>query len=190
MINGIGTNPHAAHHFGAIREKLFKRADSNGDGQLSKDEVSAALPPGRKGNVDTLFTRLDTNQDGFISEAENAAPANRTSHRGAPQNADPAQLAQQIFEKADTDKDGKITATELEQIFKGDHSSDQINNFLKAIDSDGDGAVSQPELEGFLKQLFTAFQASGATQDSSASYDNTGFPQATDAPASTFTQTA
>lgn len=42
----------------------FAKLDSNGDGKLSKDEVSASE------HLSKNFTMLDRDSDGFVSEAE------------------------------------------------------------------------------------------------------------------------
>src|SRR5262245_5132229 len=123
MINGIRGSAYAAHNFDAIRPNRFRKADANGDGQVTKEELSAVLPRGRKGpGVDQIFTRVDTNQDGSIGEAENKAALEEIrTHRGAHEPFDGSRVAEQVFAKIDQDKDGKITQSELQEIFKGHH---------------------------------------------------------------------
>ncbi len=59
---------------------LFKRTDANGDGKITKDELTTALqnapkgPDGTKGpNVDDLFSKLDADGNGEITEVEHEA---------------------------------------------------------------------------------------------------------------------
>ena len=57
---------------GAMREKAeehFKAADSNGDGQLSLDEVQAKMP-----KLAERFGTLDKDKNGFLSKSELQRP--------------------------------------------------------------------------------------------------------------------
>jgi Ca2+-binding EF-hand superfamily protein len=57
---------------GAMREKAeehFKAADSNGDGQLSLDEVQARMP-----KLADRFGTLDKDKNGFLSKSELQRP--------------------------------------------------------------------------------------------------------------------
>jgi len=188
MLNGIRGSAYAAFNFDAIRPNRFRKADKDGDGQVSKEELSAVLPKGRKGpGVDQIFARVDTNQDGLITKAKNqAALEDIRSHRGSHEPFDATHIAEQVFAKVDQDKDGKISQAELEQVFKGHHSASEIENFFKTIDTDNDGSITQSELEGVLQKIFETLKAPGAN----TSYDNTGVPQPTTDPNTTFTQTA
>jgi Ca2+-binding EF-hand superfamily protein len=50
-------------------EKVFDMADTNKDGFVSKDELSAVM--GQNGNnIDKLFSKVDTDNDGLISRTE------------------------------------------------------------------------------------------------------------------------
>ncbi len=72
-IAGIGSNT-----VSQIRQALFRKLDTNGDGVIDKTEMKAALQSGKKvsaaGNKDAslgqVFGKLDTNGDGVISESE------------------------------------------------------------------------------------------------------------------------
>jgi hypothetical protein len=58
----------------ALWQELLKRADKDGDGQISKSDFQAAL--GKSADsaaTDQVFDAMDTNQDGFVSAAEYAA---------------------------------------------------------------------------------------------------------------------
>ena len=59
-------------------EEMFTKADTDGDGQLSKAEFSAMASKHSRGSTqetDTgkVFDEMDTTQDGFVSQAEFAA---------------------------------------------------------------------------------------------------------------------
>ena len=119
----------------------FKAVDANGDGTLTTQEIGAAelkVLQQRAGVVrtrlDAEFTKLDTNKDGQLSKAEfmAAAPSGPTAApNGAPalaqldKNKDgkvsldeyrAPRLA--VFDKADTNHDGSISAAEQQALAK------------------------------------------------------------------------
>lgn len=54
-----------------IAAKIFERADTDGDGSLTKDELIAALPKGASSAaIDNLFANGDTDGNGAISQSE------------------------------------------------------------------------------------------------------------------------
>lgn len=77
-------------------EAEFKKLDTNHDNRLSLDEFKAAAPARKAGTGDRLLARFDTNKDGKVTIAEYRAP----------------QLAN--FDKADTDRNGTLTAQEAQ----------------------------------------------------------------------------
>ncbi len=119
----------------------FKAVDTNGDGTLTTQEISAAelkVLQQRTGTVrarlDGEFTKLDTNKDGQLSRAEfmAAAPTGpTTAPNGAPS------LAQ-----LDTNKDGKVTLDE--------YRKPRLAVFDKA-DTNHDGTISAAEQQAFAK---------------------------------------
>lgn len=104
--------------------EMLSRADTDGDGKVSKAEFIAA----RTAEMEQVFTRIDANDDGFIdtAEAEQAASRSREmAARGglgrgeAPRRptgemaaGEPGAMAEQIFERMDTDGDGKLSRDE------------------------------------------------------------------------------
>ena len=119
----------------------FKAIDTNGDGTLSVQEISAAelkvlqtRAGAVRGRLDAEFAKLDTNKDGQLSKAEfmAAAPAGPTT---APNGA-PA-LAQ-----LDKNKDGKVSIDE--------YRAPRLSVFDKA-DTNHDGTISTAEQQTFAK---------------------------------------
>ena len=113
----------------------FKASDSNGDGVLSVQEVSAAEAKGLKQRVGVArqrmeqeFTKLDTNKDGQLSKAEfmAAAPTGPTT---APNGAN-------ILAQLDKNKDGKVSVDEYRAPLLGR---------FDAIDTNHDGTISNAE---------------------------------------------
>ena len=102
-------------------EMLFKHGDVNNDGVISEDEIPADLPE----PIKALLKAADKNQDKKVSAEEFAAaikdhplpppPMGGTPMRGRGELGrmpDP----KEVFQKWDTDKDGKLS---LEEFTKG-----------------------------------------------------------------------
>ena len=67
---------------GGRASQYFAMLDTNGDGAVSKDELSAALTPsGNADKTDALFTKLDTDNDGSVSLDELRAAIRESRHR-------------------------------------------------------------------------------------------------------------
>lgn len=123
-------------------ESLLKLLDANGDGKVSRDEFAKIL---------TLFDVLDKDHNGDLSPDElngffRAVNESQTQATGGVE-------VNNLFEKYDKNKDGKITAEELgnERIFK-------------SLDLNKDGVIDRAEAETALKQLKKAAEAKKASQ--------------------------
>ncbi len=94
---------------------MMMRADTNGDGMISRAEFIAAS--------DQRFARLDKNGDGFITADELGDMAGRgpgggvmaadTDHDGKVSHAEFIALAKARFAKLDANGDGQITPDEM-----------------------------------------------------------------------------
>ncbi len=109
--------------------KLFNGADANGDGQVTADELTANLASKAGASASTtdlaakaagLIKGGDTNGDGSLSLAEFQAMApppphgHRSDGDGGDQTAASAPpAAATSYNPADTNKDGKVSMTEL-----------------------------------------------------------------------------
>ena len=109
----------------------FSRADTNGDGKLSRAEVEKAMA-----HLLGKFDRIDTNKDGQLSRGE--LNAWKKAHRGERQ----AKAAER-FRHADTDGDGAISRAEAEK-----HAPRLAKKFDQ-IDSNKDGKLTQDELRAY-----------------------------------------
>ena len=116
-------SPRAAGHFG--------KADTNGDGKLSRAEAEKAMP-----YLAGKFDSIDTNKDGQLSRSELSAW--KKAHKGERQ----AKAAER-FKHADTDGDGAISRAEAEK-----HAPRLVKKFDQ-IDSNKDGKLTQEELRAY-----------------------------------------
>lgn len=112
--------PRGAGHFG--------KADTNGDGKLSRAEVDKAMP-----RLLAKFDSIDANKDGQLSRGEFYAW--KKAHRGERQ----AKAAER-FRHADTDGDGAISRAEAEK------HAPRLAKKYEQIDSNKDGKLTQEEL--------------------------------------------
>jgi len=117
-------------------QQRFNAVDTNHDGQLDANEISAMqqreLQQARgveQQRLDAEFTKLDTNKDGQLSKAEFMAAAPPLQARATPQ---------QMIGQVDTNKDGKISLQEFE--------AGPLGTFNK-LDANKDGTVTPQEIQ-------------------------------------------
>ncbi|WP_439137932.1 EF-hand domain-containing protein [Roseicyclus sp.] len=84
---------------------MLARADTNGDGDLSRDELIAAATVRASEQIDRMLARADGNSDGILSAEEIAAM----------QDGRRADRMARMFERLDADDNGSLSAEELEQ---------------------------------------------------------------------------
>ena len=138
-------------------QELLRKADKDGDGKVSKDELKAVMPQSNTGpGVDNLFAKIDTNNDGFIDKAEDAAAlakVHRGRHHGAPNPL-------QVFRDADKDGDGKISKADFKSALPAGTKSSTANQVFDSMDTNQDGVVDASEYmaamqkTGLMTQLF------------------------------------
>lgn len=113
--------------------EMLKRADRNGDGNISKDEVPE--------EAWTRLGRLDKDSDGVVSKEEMAA--GMAAMRGGKGKGGPPQGGPgATFSRFDKDNDGKLSESEVPAEMWGK---------LRKADTDADGVVSKEELEKVYK---------------------------------------
>lgn len=113
---------------------IIERADTDGDGQLSRAEFLAA----HQQRAEEHFSRADTNNDGLLSadELRQAHPP-RGPHGG---------MKGRRFEMLDTDGSGSISLAELRQ-----KRPDTDETAFYAADEDGDGELSHREMRELVR---------------------------------------
>lgn len=124
--HGDGARPHRMHG-----ERL-QQLDTDKDGRVSKAE--AAARPG----LAERFTEMDADKNGFLDKADRQA--RHAAHRDA------------FFAKADANRDGKLTRTELDAAqearraeMEARHKQHADQRFAQ-MDTNKDGAISREEM--------------------------------------------
>ncbi|MDB5441120.1 MAG: Calcium-binding EF-hand-containing protein [Caulobacteraceae bacterium] len=151
-------------------DERFANADTNGDGEISADELTAVMakhaPPGAAtASSDAtdasakVLAKLDTDGDGQISKSEFAAmkPHGGHHHHGPPPASDTTTTASssdsssKTFDPADTNKDGTVSAAELAASLTSslahagaDVSSDDLASLSKLLDQLSANSSSSP----------------------------------------------
>jgi Ca2+-binding EF-hand superfamily protein len=134
---GLGLTAFAGAAVADKGQGMFGRADTNGDGFVSKEEFAA----GR----DKMFAKLDANSDGAIDQAEvdkmreawQQRRAEKAQADGTTQADKPKREHSGFLARLDTDSDGKVTTQEFAA------AGDQM--FAK-FDANGDGKLAQDEM--------------------------------------------
>lgn len=182
MISSVSSSSHASQYAGLSGlsspasgtrsastdenplKALFEKIDSDGDGSLSKAEVTSALSSsddadGTEVDVDKLMSLLDSDDGGTVSENEFATafapPAGGPGGAGAPppppsgSSDESDSNADSLISALDTDGNGVIDSQELAAATEsGSVDSDAL---FTALDADGNGAVDKSELSSALQ---------------------------------------
>jgi Ca2+-binding EF-hand superfamily protein len=163
----------------AIRDKMFQKADVNGDKGISIEEFLEAGKemPGGKGGVDDAnareaFGKIDSDKNGSLSQEEMSTFFDKLSSQmrgamidmqasmGGMGKPDPAQM----FGKADSDGNGSVSRADFDktgakdliaQLFGDAEEADAFSR----VDTDGDGSVSREEFDAFGQQVKEKMQA-------------------------------
>jgi Ca2+-binding EF-hand superfamily protein len=138
--------------------KKFSEVDSNSDGSITQDELSAILGSnGSNGapSVADIFSKVDTDGSGGISSDE------WDTFQQNIQQMPPPPPPPTDFSSVDTDGDGSISKSELNSAMpkpvsgdSSDSSDDSEDSQLFSdIDTDGDGKISSAEWSAFQQKM-------------------------------------
>jgi Ca2+-binding EF-hand superfamily protein len=200
-------------------QTLFSQIDSNGDGSISKAEFEQAVTAvgGTQQAADALYAKFDPNGTGSVSEQQLASLLQSLPHHhhhhgggggaaggnsaadaltslfnadgGGPDNS-PLQIAQNMFTQIDSNGDGSITQSELEQAVTAAGGSTAAADALYAkLDPNGTGSVSEQQFidalqppsasgntaqDALLALINQATQSNGATAAAGGTSTGTG----------------
>ncbi len=118
----------------------MKKADTDGDGYVSLDEMKAA----HSAHIEAHFAAMDSNGDGLLSEAERKAAHESRRERHMERRQHRRELRRDpkhIVEHLDTDGSGSVSLDE----FQGRRFAPDAETFA-AADRDGDGELDAAEL--------------------------------------------
>ena len=130
---------------GGGAEEMMNRLiamDANKNGKLEKDEVPERMQ--------SMFTRADKNEDGAIDKEEMTAMAReRSGGQGAGFGGGQGgfggrEFLAQMMERADADKDGKLSGDEIPLFMR---------ERLEQTDTNKDGALDKAELEAAAARM-------------------------------------
>lgn len=131
VVQKVGGMP-SGGQLAQMRERMFQKADANGDGSIDKTEFGKGPQPPGMGKAgmpssDRMFAKIDGDGNGALSKDELKAFGDKMSAQmksvlmGAQENA-------------------------------GDENGSPLDALFKAIDSDEGGSVSKSEFEAFGKR--------------------------------------
>jgi Ca2+-binding EF-hand superfamily protein len=149
----LGPGPRGGPGRGQPWAELLKRADTNQDGAISREEFLSLervskLPEEKR---EKIFTRLDKDQNGTLSKEEIAGMRRGPGRKGLPK-----------LEELDTDRSGGVSFEEFKaSSFVQKIPVERQEGLFKRLDSDGDGQITpkdRPEPSphdgrGFFKRL-------------------------------------
>ncbi|OUM07088.1 calcium-binding protein [Pseudomonas syringae] len=158
MISGISssfsgytrsTSSASATSNKTFQEDLLAKLDADGDGSISKDELSSALSSDSKEGITVslskAFSDLDSNDDDSLDTDELAAMT-------PPPPLQPAtDVADELLDSLDSDGDGAISSAELSAGLTSAGSSASSSEVFDTLDTNKDGTVSLDELTASLQ---------------------------------------
>ncbi|KPZ08580.1 EF-hand domain-containing protein [Pseudomonas syringae group genomosp. 3] len=134
-----------------FQEELLAKLDTDGDGSISKDELSSALSSDSKDGITVslskAFSNLDSNDDDSLDTDELAAMTPPPPMQPATDVAD--DLLNSL--DGDGDGDGAISSAELSAGLTSAGSSASSSEVFDALDTNKDGTVSLDELTASLQ---------------------------------------
>ena len=144
----------------AMREKMFQKADSNGDSGLSIDEFQNAgknMPIGMNdtdgSKAKELFGKIDSDQDGSLSKDEMSSFGDKMSSQ---------MQSAMINIQSMLGGGGGSSFDPLKELMGGSSKDDMFGQ----IDSDADGSISKDEFSAFgdkMKEQFSSLRGNGSS---------------------------
>jgi Ca2+-binding EF-hand superfamily protein len=168
MVNSISSSmgSYGMSSLKEMQQQMFKKADADGDGQISKTELSAMQPKGSSQSTnssDDMFGKLDSDEDGSISRAESDAAIEQmrqdmfrsaSMFQGGGERPSLEEMQEEMFGNTDANGDGSIDASELSTMAaNGPEGGPSADELLAQLDTDGDGVVSRAESDAGIESM-------------------------------------
>jgi Ca2+-binding EF-hand superfamily protein len=167
MVSSISSNmgSYSMPSLKEMQQKMFQKADADGDGQISKTELSSIQPKGSQNNSssDDMFSKLDSDADGAISRAESDAAIEQmrqdmfqgpSMFQGGGQKRSLEEMQEEMFTHSDSNGDGSIDASELSTMAaNGPEGGPSAEDLLAELDTDGNGTVSRAESDAGIERM-------------------------------------
>ena len=128
---------------------LFKALDADGNGKLSKEELSEASSKFgilNREEIDVIFDTCDVDKSGFIDYSE-FLTVSMTWNKVLKK-----EKIQMVFNFFDESRDGNLTISELKTFFPKISEKDW-KEFISEIDQNGDGDISLEEFRDYLAKF-------------------------------------
>lgn len=155
MVDGIGSSTNSVSAaLQQMRQNIFNKTDTDGDGFLSKIEMSANAPKNGP-SVDDIFGAFDTDGDELISQTEfetglamygqqkQVGFSMKMGMMGGPPPAEEEESDE--FSILDTNGDGVIDMEELAADLEEKGITADASQLFSQIDTDGDGQITSTE---------------------------------------------
>lgn len=113
---------------GQMEDKMFKAADTNGDGAISRAEFDASHAK--------RFKEMDANNDGKITRDEMNAARKKMMEK----------FKNSRFDEADANHDGALTREEAEKM-------PMLSRNFDKVDADRDGKVTRAEMDTEMEKM-------------------------------------
>jgi Ca2+-binding EF-hand superfamily protein len=176
-----------------MQERMFKAGDKNGDGTISKDEMSQMQSSNKSQgsfSIDEIFSQIDSDNDGAITRLESDAALAKLSQQaqGAPPPGPPpgpppspgtdsssgesqnSSDTAAIFDAMDTNKDGKVSLEELTAALEKAQSSLSTNSDPKSLIENLSSALQSGNISD-AQEALTALQKDVSAHNGGQSND-------------------
>ena len=161
------TGASAATTSATDRATLFGQIDTNGDGQLSSDELSTY----KQQQVTAARGALLNLQEVFGGASGSGGRTDGVghAHRGHHQHAAPTQATDGSGTASQGDATGQVDAATAST----GAPTDPVSAFFSAVDTNSDGSISKSELSSFVTQMLSRLGSSTPTGSSTAAANTT-----------------